>query len=58
MSIMNRKKNIGLFILALIFSVALMFAFVELPGKIDLLMQEAFGFPGFDQGSFQKKKIN
>ena len=50
MSIMNRKKNIGLFTLALIFSVALMFAFVELPGKIDLLMQEAFGFPGFDQG--------
>ncbi len=47
---MRDLKNISLFILALIFSFALMFAFVELPGLVDSLLQEKVGFPGFDQG--------
>jgi protein-S-isoprenylcysteine O-methyltransferase Ste14 len=48
---MIHKKDIGLFVLALIFSFALMFAFVELPRLIDTLLQEKVGFPGFDQGA-------
>jgi len=47
---MKDFKNVTLFLLALIFSFALMFAFVELPGLIDSLLQEKVGFPGFDQG--------
>jgi protein-S-isoprenylcysteine O-methyltransferase Ste14 len=48
---MRKIKGINLFILALIFSFALMFAFVKLPGLIDSLLQKNVGFPGFDQGS-------
>ncbi len=48
---MKDFKNIGFFILTLIFAFALMFAFVELPASIDSLLQSRFGFPGFDQGS-------
>jgi len=47
---MKELKGISLFILALIFSFALMFAFIELPGFIDATLQEKVGFPGFDQG--------
>lgn len=43
-------KNSLLFLLALIFSVALMFAFTELPRLLDRLLQNNIGFPGFDQG--------
>jgi protein-S-isoprenylcysteine O-methyltransferase Ste14 len=48
---MKEIKSINLFILAIIFSFALMFAFVELPGLIDSLLQKKLGFPGFDQAS-------
>ena len=44
-------KNIILFLLAAIFSIALMFTFIELPGIFDSLLQQKVGFPGFDQGS-------
>jgi len=44
-------KDILLFFGAIIFSVALMFAFIELPRWIDTLLHEHIGFPGFDQGA-------
>ncbi len=44
-------KDILLFIGAIIFSIALMFAFIELPRWIDALLHENVGFPGFDQGA-------
>ena len=47
----NKTKDLLLLLLAFIFSVALMFAFIELPRWIDLLLHENVGFPGFDQGS-------
>lgn len=49
---MNKQiyKNFLLLLLAILFSVALMFAFVELPRLIDKILQENVGFPGFDQG--------
>ncbi len=47
----NKTKDLLLLTLAIIFSVALMFAFIELPRWIDLLLHENVGFPGFDQGS-------
>ena len=43
-------KDLLLLLLAIVFSVALMFAFVELPCAIDKVLQENIGFPGFDQG--------
>jgi len=43
-------KDLLLLLLAIIFSLALMFAFIELPRLIDLLLQQHVGFPGFDQG--------
>ena len=43
-------KDITLFVLAIVFSVALMFAFVELPVWLDALLQQHIGSPGFDQG--------
>ncbi len=47
---MRDLKNISLFVLALIFSFALMFAFIELPVLVDSFLQKEVGFPGFDQG--------
>ncbi|MCB2207675.1 MAG: HEAT repeat domain-containing protein [Bacteroidetes bacterium] len=44
-------KDTLLFILATVFSVALMYVFIELPRWIDTLLHENVGFPGFDQGS-------
>ena len=44
-------KNILLFLLALVFSCALMFAFTELPRVLDQILQNNVGFPGFDQGA-------
>ena len=43
-------KNLALFLLALVFSLALMFAFTEMPGLIDRILQDNIGFPGFDHG--------
>lgn len=43
-------KNIVLIILAIVFSIALMFVFVELPRLLDSALQDNIGFPGFDQG--------
>ena len=37
--------------LAIVFSIALMFAFVELPAWLDSLLQQRVGFPGMDQGA-------
>ncbi|MFC2088964.1 hypothetical protein ACFLSX_05120, partial [Calditrichota bacterium] len=36
--------------MAVVFSIALMFAFVELPRLLDVVLQDNVGFPGFDQG--------
>ncbi len=47
-------RNPLLFLLALIFSLALMFAFTEIPRLIDLFLQNKMGFPGFDQGLTQQ----
>lgn len=47
---MRDLNNISLFVLALIFSFALMFAFIELPVLVDSFLQKEIGFPGFDQG--------
>jgi protein-S-isoprenylcysteine O-methyltransferase Ste14 len=46
-----RLKYILLLLLAIVFSVALMFAFIELPRWIDALLHANVGFPGFDQGA-------
>ena len=48
---MKNLKGTGLFLLAIIFSIALMFAFIELPRLIDSMLQTKVGFPGFDQGA-------
>ena len=49
---MNQNfKDILLLSLAIVFSIALMFAFVELPRLIDSILQKDVGFPGFDHGS-------
>jgi len=37
--------NLMLFLLAVVFSVALMFAFIELPRLLDNLLQNNVGFP-------------
>ena len=47
----NKIKDIGLLIIAIVFSVALMFAFIELPRWLDAMLQQNIGFPGFDQGA-------
>lgn len=44
------NRHILFFLLALVFSIALMFTFVMLPVWLDALMQERVGFPGMDQG--------
>lgn len=51
MSNNTKIKDLLLLILAIIFSVALMFAFIELPRWIDSMLQQYVGFPGFDQGA-------
>ena len=49
---MNQNfKDILLLSLAIVFSVSLMFAFVELPRLADSFLQTDVGFPGFDHGS-------
>jgi len=47
----QKFKDLLLLILAIVFSVALMFAFVELPRLVDSFLQTDVGFPGFDHGS-------
>ena len=42
-------------LLALVFSIALMFAFIELPRLIDSLLQNNVGFPGFDHGAGEQE---
>lgn len=46
-----KTKELLLFLTALIFSVALMFAFIEFPALLDSVLQEKVSFPGFDQGT-------
>jgi len=50
---MNKQllNNLGLLILALIFSTGLIFAFIEIPRLLDTSLQNRFGFPQFDQGA-------
>jgi len=43
-------RNFGLMTLAIIFSAALMFAFVELPVLLDTALAEKIEFPGLDHG--------
>ena len=47
----TKFKDLLLLLLAIVFSVALMFAFVELPRLVDHFLQTDVGFPGFDHGS-------
>jgi hypothetical protein len=47
----QKLKDILLLSLAIVFSIALMFAFVELPRLLDHFIQEDIGSPGFDHGS-------
>ena len=48
---MNKvASNIGLLILAILFSVALMFAFIELPRLLETVFAKIIGAPGFDPG--------
>ncbi|MEZ5198169.1 MAG: HEAT repeat domain-containing protein [Bacteroidales bacterium] len=44
-------KSILLFLLAIVFSIALMFAFIEIPLWLDALLGKHIGFTGFDHGS-------
>ncbi|HER08444.1 MAG TPA: DUF1295 domain-containing protein [Bacteroides sp.] len=54
----NRLLNrAGLLSLAVIFSVALMFTFTELPAFIDQLLQNRIGFPQFDQGAGEVNRL-
>ncbi len=47
----QKSRDILLLSLAIIFSIALMFTFVELPRLINSFLQTDVGFPGFDHGS-------
>ncbi len=53
----TKFKDILLLLLAIVFSVALMFASVELPRLIDSFLQKDVGFPGFDQGEVNSMPI-
>ena len=44
-------QQVLLLLLAIIFSIALMFSFTELPRLLDSALQESVGFPGLDHGS-------
>ncbi len=48
-----KKRDVALFLLSLVFSIALMFAFTELPKLLDPVVGEVVGSPGFDQGTDQ-----
>ena len=43
-------QQLILLLLAIVFSIALMFSFVELPLLLDVFLQDNIGFPGLDQG--------
>lgn len=47
----NKFKDLLLLILAIVFSVALMFAFIELPRWLNVFLGQNIGAPAFDQGS-------
>jgi len=49
---MNKQvlNNVGLLILAIVFSTGLIFAFIEVPRLLDASLQKHVGFPGFDHG--------
>lgn len=47
----NIFSQLFIIVLSIVFSIALMFAFIELPGWIDSLITQKIGFPGFDQGA-------
>jgi hypothetical protein len=47
----NFSRNLILFLISVVFSVALIFAFIELPRLLDNLLHNNVGFPGFDHGS-------
>jgi hypothetical protein len=46
----NFSRNLILFLISVVFSLALIFAFIELPRLLDNLLQNNVGFPGFDHG--------
>jgi hypothetical protein len=47
----NFSRNLILFMISIVFSVALIFSFIELPRLLDNLLQNNVGFPGFDHGA-------
>ncbi len=52
----NTLKRLLFFFLAVVFSIALMFAFIELPVWLDSLMQDHLGFPGIDHGAGEESR--
>jgi protein-S-isoprenylcysteine O-methyltransferase Ste14 len=46
----NNLQQAGLLVLAIVFSIALMFSFTELPRLLDASLQDGVGFPGLDHG--------
>ncbi|MGW8315051.1 MAG: hypothetical protein ACWGNV_05580, partial [Bacteroidales bacterium] len=44
------RSNAALLLLSIIFSIALIFAFIELPRLLDTALQNRIGFPQFDHG--------
>ena len=44
-------QQVLLLLLAIVFSIALMFSFTELPRLLDSVLQESVGFPGLDHSS-------
>ena len=47
----NFPRNLILFFISVVFSVAFIFAVVELPRLLDKLLHNNVGFPGFDHGA-------
>jgi len=45
------SRNLILFLISIVFSGALIFAFIELPRLLDNLLHNNVGFPGFDHGA-------
>ena len=52
----NTIRRLLFLLLAVVFSVALMFAFIELPVWLDALLQDRVGFPGMDQGAGEEAR--
>ena len=51
MKLHARLQQVFLLLIAVVFSISLMFAFTELPRLVDTFVQNSCEFPGLDQGS-------